>query len=78
MLVLPRSDLGYSVKTMRKYMTRDQAEASKEKAARFVETALHDPEHADAIRAESLDDWIARKRIPIRGEKPTLLRLSSR
>ena len=55
---------------MRKYMTRDEAEASKEKAARFVETALDDPEHADAIRDESLDDWIARKRIQIVEKNP--------
>jgi hypothetical protein len=50
---------------MRKRMSRDEAAASKEKAARFVETALHDPEHADEIRDESLEDWITRKKIQI-------------
>jgi hypothetical protein len=48
---------------MRKYMTREQAAASKEKAARFVEDVLNDPDHADTIRDEPLDDWIERKRI---------------
>src|SRR5712692_3989635 len=50
---------------MRKRMTWDEAARSKEKGARFVETALRDPEHAEAIRDESLDDWIARKTIQI-------------
>ncbi len=50
---------------MRKYMTREEAAATKEKGARFVESALHDPEHAEVIRDESLDDWIARKKIQI-------------
>ncbi len=50
---------------MHKYMTREDAAATEEKGTRFVATALHDPEHADAIRDESLDDWIARTRIQI-------------
>jgi hypothetical protein len=58
---------------MRKYMTREEAEARKEKAARFVETALHDAEHADASRDELPDDWIARKRIQIVEKNPRCL-----
>ena len=57
----------------RTYASRDQAEAAKKKAARFVETVLHDPEHADAIREESLDDWMEKKGIRIVGKNPRRL-----
>ena len=57
----------------RTYASRDQAEAAKKKAARFVETVLHDPEHADAIREESLDDWMKTKGIRIVGKNPRRL-----
>ena len=49
----------------KKELTREQAEAAKEKAARFVEDVLEDDEHADEIRSEDLDEWAARKRVTI-------------
>jgi hypothetical protein len=42
---------------VKKELTREQAEAAKEKAARFVEDVLEDDEHADEIRSEGLDEW---------------------
>ncbi len=48
-------------------LTRDQAEARKEKAVRFLENVLHDPDRADAIREESLEDYAERRRIKIVG-----------
>jgi hypothetical protein len=50
---------------VKKELTREQAEAAKEKAARFVEDVLEDDEHADEIRSEGLDEWAARKRVTI-------------
>ena len=43
-----------------KTLTRDQLETRKEKAARFVETALGDPSRADEIADESLDSYAER------------------
>jgi len=48
-----------------KALTRDQLEARKEKAVRFVETVLGDPERADEIADESLEDYAARRKIEI-------------
>jgi hypothetical protein len=50
---------------VKKKLTREQAEAAKEKAARFVDDVLEDEEHADEIRSEDLDEWAARKRVTI-------------
>jgi hypothetical protein len=44
-------------------MTREEAASTKEEGARSIESALYDPEHAEAIRDESHDDRIARKTI---------------
>ena len=38
-------------------LTREQLEARKEKAVRFLENVLHDPKRADEIREESLEDY---------------------
>ena len=48
-----------------KILTRDQAEARKAAAVRFAENVLDDPDKADDIKSESLDDWVARKRITL-------------
>jgi hypothetical protein len=48
-----------------KVLTREQAQARKDKAIRFVEDVLQDPDHADSIRDEDLEDWAERKHIRI-------------
>ena len=48
-----------------KFLTRDQAEARKAAAVRFAENVLKDPDKADDIESEDLDDWIERKRITL-------------
>ncbi len=50
-----------SVKTL----TRDQLQLAKERAVRFVEDVLDDPDRAAEIAEESLDDYAARRRIEI-------------
>jgi hypothetical protein len=46
-------------------LTRDQAESRKAAAVRFATNVLDDPDKADDIESEDLDDWIARKRITL-------------
>ena len=48
-----------------KILTRDRAEARKAAAARFAENVLKDPDKADDIESEDLDDWIERKGITL-------------
>jgi hypothetical protein len=48
-----------------KILTRDQAQARKDAAVRFAENVLDDPDKADAIESEDLDDRITRKGITI-------------
>lgn len=48
-----------------KILTRDQAQARKDKAVRFAENVLDDPNKADDIENEDLDDWAARKKIKL-------------
>ncbi len=50
---------------MPKALTRDQLAARKEKAVRFVRDVLADPDRADEIEDESLEDYAARRRIEI-------------
>lgn len=50
---------------MKKFMTREQAQTSKDRAARFVLNVLQDPDGAQAIEDESLDDWVERKKITL-------------
>jgi predicted RNase H-like nuclease (RuvC/YqgF family) len=42
----------------RTYRSEAQAEAAKEKAARFVGDVLDDPDRASEIEGESLDEWL--------------------
>jgi hypothetical protein len=48
-----------------KILTRDQAEARKAAAVRFAENVLRDPDKADDIESEDLDDWVERKKITL-------------
>ncbi|MCI0621589.1 MAG: hypothetical protein L0387_07955 [Acidobacteria bacterium] len=50
---------------MKKYQTLRQVETSKDRAARFVENVLGDPERADEIRAEGPEDYAERKGVQI-------------
>lgn len=49
-----------------KTLTREQLEGRKEKAVRFVEDVLDDPDRADEIAAESLEDYAARRRFTLK------------
>jgi hypothetical protein len=40
------------------YKSEEQAEAAKEKAARFVADVIGDPDRASEIESESLSDWL--------------------
>ena len=44
-------------------LTREQLQSRKDKAVRFTENVLGDPERAAEIADESLDDYAARRRI---------------
>lgn len=48
---------------MPKALTREQLEKRKEKAVRFVEDVLGDPDRAQEIADESLDDYAERRHI---------------
>ena len=48
-----------------KRLTRDQLQARKEKAVRFVRDVLGDPDRAEEIADESLESYAQRKRIEI-------------
>jgi hypothetical protein len=48
-----------------KILTRAQAQSRKDAAVRFAENVLDDSDKADDIESESLDDWVARKRITL-------------
>ncbi|MCI0625911.1 MAG: hypothetical protein L0387_30430 [Acidobacteria bacterium] len=50
---------------MKKYQTLRQVETSKDRAARFVENVLGDPDRADEIRDEGPEDYAERKGIQI-------------
>ncbi len=50
---------------MKKILTREQAQTSKDRAARFVSNVLHDPDKAQEIKDESLDDYVERKKITL-------------
>ncbi|MGH6878114.1 MAG: hypothetical protein ACREHV_12190 [Rhizomicrobium sp.] len=53
-----------------KTLTRKQLESRKEKAARFVRDVLGDPDRADEIEDESLEDYAARRKFRIVGKNP--------
>lgn len=50
---------------MPKVLTRKQVESRKEKAARFVRDVLEDPDRADEIEDESLEEYAERRKITI-------------
>ena len=56
---------------MPKALTRDQVEARKEKAVRFTRDVLDDPDRADEIEDESLEDYAARRKIKIINSRRT-------
>ena len=48
-----------------KKLTRDQLESRKDKAVRFLRDVLGDPDRAEEIESESLDDYADRRRIQL-------------
>ena len=48
-----------------KPLTRDQLESRKEKAVRFTRDILGDPDRADEIEAESLEDYAERRKVKL-------------
>lgn len=50
---------------MPKSLTREQLQGRKDKAVRFVEDVLGDPERAAEIEDESLEDYAERRKIQI-------------
>ena len=46
-------------------LTRDQLQSRKEQAVRFVRDVLGDPDRAEEIAEESLEDYAARRRIQL-------------
>src|SRR5437762_2866718 len=48
-----------------KRLTREQVESRKEKAVRFTDNVLGDPDRADEIADESVEDYAERKGIEI-------------
>jgi predicted RNase H-like nuclease (RuvC/YqgF family) len=48
-----------------KRLTREQIQGRKEKAVRFVSDVLGDPERAEEIERESLEDYAARRKIQL-------------
>jgi hypothetical protein len=49
----------------KKTLTRQQLEGRKEKAERFTRDVLEDPERADEIGRESLEEYAARRKIEL-------------
>lgn len=62
---------------MKKILTREQAQTSKDRAARFVSNVLKDEDGAQAIDDESLDDWAGRKKITLTNPRPIPRRRST-
>ena len=48
-----------------KILTRDQLQSRKERAVRFVNNVLEDPDRADEIEEESLEDYAERRNITL-------------
>src|SRR5262245_36042143 len=48
-----------------KQLTREQLQARKDKAVRFVRDFLHDPDRADEIEDEDLDSYAEMRRIQV-------------
>jgi hypothetical protein len=54
---------------MPKALTRQQLQSRKEKAVRFVRDVLGDPDRAQEIEDESLEDYAERRRIKLTNPK---------
>jgi len=54
-----------------KSLTRDQLQRRKEKAVRFTRDVLEDPDRADEIAAESLEDYAERRKISLTNPRRT-------
>ena len=54
---------------MMKALTRHQLQARKEKAVRFIRDVLDDPDRADEIEDESLEEYAERRKIQITKRK---------
>ena len=54
-------------------LSREQIEARKEKAVRFVRGVLGDPDRADEIAGESLEDYAARRKIQMSNPERKLI-----
>jgi predicted RNase H-like nuclease (RuvC/YqgF family) len=52
-----------------KALTREQIQARKDKAVRFTETVLGDPERAQEIRGESIEEYAERRKFEIANPK---------
>jgi cell shape-determining protein MreC len=61
-----------------KTLTREQLQQRKDKAVRFVRDVLQDPERADEIADESLEDYAERRRITIQNRRRRCLMASKR
>jgi hypothetical protein len=48
-----------------RWVTREQVQSKKDKAVRFVANVLGDPDRADEIDNESIEDYASRKRLII-------------
>ena len=57
-----------------KSLTREQVEGRKEKAVRFVRDVLDDPDRADEIEDESVEDYAERRKFQIINPKSSTLR----
>ena len=53
------------MKTVMKTLTRDQLQSRKEKAVRFTRDVLADPDRAEEIADESLEDYAERRKIEL-------------
>jgi hypothetical protein len=54
-----------------KSLTREQLESRKDKAVRFVRDVLDDPERADEIEDEDLEDYAERRHIELANPRRT-------
>lgn len=54
---------------MGKALTREQLQGRKEKAVRFTRDVIGDPERAEEIDRESIEDYADRKRIQLSNSK---------
>jgi len=61
-----------------KRLTRDQIEGRKEKAVRFVRDVLDDPERADEIEDESVEDYAERRKFEIANPRRRVSTMASK